>query len=94
VRDAPISFFQQRIAILATGAATNGAVGAVEVTTPRGSAPPLHIHHREDEAFYVLEGSTASGSDPTRSLAFQEPGCSGRAMCPTATRCSPNAAGT
>lgn len=56
MRDAPISFFQQRIAILATGAATNGAVGAVEVTTPRGSAPPLHIHHREDEAFYVLEG--------------------------------------
>jgi mannose-6-phosphate isomerase-like protein (cupin superfamily) len=22
----------------------------------RGGAPPLHIHHREDESFYVIEG--------------------------------------
>jgi uncharacterized cupin superfamily protein len=23
---------------------------------PAGWSPPLHIHRREDEAFYVLEG--------------------------------------
>ena len=23
---------------------------------PRGSGPPLHLHHNEDETFYVLEG--------------------------------------
>ena len=23
---------------------------------PRGTAPPVHLHHNEDEAFYILEG--------------------------------------
>ena len=27
-----------------------------EVTTQPGAGPPPHIHHREDEAFYVLDG--------------------------------------
>jgi mannose-6-phosphate isomerase-like protein (cupin superfamily) len=26
------------------------------VSDGRGGAPPLHVHHREDETFYVLEG--------------------------------------
>ena len=41
----------------AVGADTGGAYGLVETTAPAGSAgPPPHIHHMEDEAFYVLEG--------------------------------------
>jgi hypothetical protein len=28
----------------------------VEVSTPQGSGPPPHVHEREDELFYVLEG--------------------------------------
>jgi quercetin dioxygenase-like cupin family protein len=52
----PIPFFKQTIAILATSGDTDGAVGAVEVAGPGGSVPPLHVHRREDEAFYVLEG--------------------------------------
>ena len=28
----------------------------IEQTMPPGFAPPLHVHHAEDEAFYVLEG--------------------------------------
>jgi quercetin dioxygenase-like cupin family protein len=52
----PIRFFKQRIAILATASDTNGLLGAVEVASPRGAVPPLHVHHREDEAFYVVEG--------------------------------------
>ena len=28
----------------------------MEVSTPQGPAPPPHVHEREDEAFYVLEG--------------------------------------
>jgi quercetin dioxygenase-like cupin family protein len=47
-------FFQQTITVLASAGDTNG--GAVEVASPSGAAPPLHVHHREDEAFYVLEG--------------------------------------
>jgi quercetin dioxygenase-like cupin family protein len=35
---------------------TGGAFAQVEVNDPRGSAPPLHVHHTEDETFYVLEG--------------------------------------
>jgi len=35
---------------------TGGAYSLFEVTTQPGSGPPPHIHHREDEAFYVLEG--------------------------------------
>jgi quercetin dioxygenase-like cupin family protein len=31
-------------------------VGITEITTPEGSGPPPHIHSREDEIFYILEG--------------------------------------
>jgi mannose-6-phosphate isomerase-like protein (cupin superfamily) len=39
-----------------TGAETMGAYAAAEVTVWPGGGPPPHIHHREDEAFYILEG--------------------------------------
>lgn len=35
---------------------TAGALGLVEASLYRGFGPPLHVHTREDEAFYVLEG--------------------------------------
>jgi mannose-6-phosphate isomerase-like protein (cupin superfamily) len=35
---------------------TGGAYALFEVTTPPGVGPPPHVHHREDESFYVLEG--------------------------------------
>jgi len=45
------------VTILASGKETNGAFAQVEgLLAPGGEAPP-HIHHREDETFYVLEGS-------------------------------------
>ena len=34
----------------------NGAYSVTEDITPPGGGAPLHIHHREDEMFYVLEG--------------------------------------
>jgi uncharacterized cupin superfamily protein len=51
-----IRFFQQTITVLGSASDTRGVLGAVEVASPSGAAPPLHVHHREDEAFYVLEG--------------------------------------
>ena len=30
--------------------------GLVEMHTPPGDQPPLHVHRTEDEGFYVLEG--------------------------------------
>ena len=52
----PTRCFEQTIAVLASASDTNGLLGAVEVAGPRGAVPPLHVHHHEDEAFYVVEG--------------------------------------
>jgi len=41
---------------LATGEDTRGQFSLIEAVTRRGNVPPPHIHHREDEIFYVLEG--------------------------------------
>ncbi len=35
---------------------TGGAYSLFELTTHPGAGPPPHVHHREDESFYVLEG--------------------------------------
>jgi mannose-6-phosphate isomerase-like protein (cupin superfamily) len=35
---------------------TEGRLLQLHGREPRGAAPPLHIHHDADEAFYVLEG--------------------------------------
>jgi quercetin dioxygenase-like cupin family protein len=35
---------------------TDGALGVVEAEFYEGFGPPLHVHHREDETMYVLEG--------------------------------------
>jgi quercetin dioxygenase-like cupin family protein len=43
----------------ATSQTTNGAFGLVEQLMPPGFASPYHVHHLEDEAFYVLEGEIA-----------------------------------
>jgi quercetin dioxygenase-like cupin family protein len=43
--------------IKASGALTGGALGVVEFIHPPGFATPRHVHHAEDEAFYVLEGA-------------------------------------
>lgn len=40
----------------ATAATTAGRVAVLEHRAPRGSGSPLHVHHREDEWFYVTEG--------------------------------------
>lgn len=41
---------------LATGHETGGRYAMWEAIVPPGSGPPLHVHSREEEAFYVLEG--------------------------------------
>jgi quercetin dioxygenase-like cupin family protein len=39
------------------GADTNGALTMVEVSARPEFGPPPHIHHRQDECFYILEGT-------------------------------------
>jgi quercetin dioxygenase-like cupin family protein len=42
---------------LVGAADTNGELAASLVTQPAGTASPLHVHTREAEAWYLLEGS-------------------------------------
>lgn len=42
--------------IKARAETTNGTVTAVETVVAPGQGPPLHIHVREDEMYYVQEG--------------------------------------
>lgn len=35
---------------------TGGRVAVIEHLAPRGSGSPLHVHRREDEWFFVMEG--------------------------------------
>ena len=41
---------------LVTGAESEGNYFTLEVAVSPGGGPPPHIHHLEDEQFYVLEG--------------------------------------
>jgi len=42
--------------IKATAADTGGQMTIVEVTQHPGAEAPLHVHYRDDEGFWVLEG--------------------------------------
>ena len=54
------------LTFLATGDDTQGQFALQEQVGRRGNVPPPHIHHREDETFYVLEGEmTFSVGDRT-----------------------------
>ena len=44
--------------ILAGSEDTEGRFALIEILASKGTEPPRHVHHREDEAFYVLEGET------------------------------------
>jgi quercetin dioxygenase-like cupin family protein len=41
---------------LATGEQTDGRYAVFEAIVPPGGGPPPHIHSREVESFYILEG--------------------------------------
>src|ERR1700758_271022 len=41
---------------LATGEDTDGKYALWETVVPPGGGPPPHVHSREEEGFYVLEG--------------------------------------
>src|ERR1700710_2605568 len=41
---------------LATGDETDGKYAIWEAIVPPGGGPPPHVHSREEEGFYILEG--------------------------------------
>src|SRR3990172_12183733 len=42
--------------IKASAETTGGRVAVIEHLAPQGAGSPLHVHHPEDEWFYVTEG--------------------------------------
>ncbi len=73
-------YLSQLMSALAEGEDTGGRLTVYEILFPPDSGPPLHVHEREDEAFYVLEGSLSvrMGDEefeaPAGSFAFQPRG--------------------
>jgi quercetin dioxygenase-like cupin family protein len=51
-----LSFFGSLTWMKATGEQTGGALGLIEHIVPPGAGSPWHMHHNEDESFYVIEG--------------------------------------
>ncbi len=45
------------VRIIAGASTTDRSFSIVESTEPPGSGAPLHVHHGEAEAFYILEGT-------------------------------------
>ncbi|MGH2784196.1 MAG: quercetin 2,3-dioxygenase [Actinomycetota bacterium] len=51
-----LAFMGQVSFVRARGDQTGGILSMTETRTPTGGGPPPHVHEREDEMFFVLEG--------------------------------------
>jgi quercetin dioxygenase-like cupin family protein len=49
-------FLRNRVHIHISGLETEGGFALLESTGPAGDHTPLHVHHLDDEGFYVLDG--------------------------------------
>jgi mannose-6-phosphate isomerase-like protein (cupin superfamily) len=49
----------ETITFKAVSTDTDGAYSLIEVIDQPQAGPPLHLHRREDESFYILEGTFA-----------------------------------
>ena len=60
-----LHFMGQISLVRARGEDTGGLFSLMETRTPKGSGPAPHVHTREDEAFFVLDGdySVTVGDD-------------------------------
>jgi quercetin dioxygenase-like cupin family protein len=55
--EGPAFWFLNNLCVVkATTESTGGAFSIVHQISPPGHATPYHLHHVEDEAFYVLDG--------------------------------------
>ena len=52
-------WFGSLAVIKATAQDTGGRTTVIEITEPPGAEAPLHVHHREDEGFWILDGGVA-----------------------------------
>src|SRR3954468_136777 len=52
----PLWFMNNLAYVHIDGAASGGTFTLVELHGGRGDMAPLHVHHRDDETFYVIDG--------------------------------------
>lgn len=52
-------WFNSLTLVKASGQDTGGLMTVLDVTEPPGEETPLHVHEREDESFYMLEGTAS-----------------------------------
>jgi quercetin dioxygenase-like cupin family protein len=64
--DVPLNVVGEPTLVKVSAADTGGAVSVFQLTAPRFTGPPLHVHTREDETFYVLSGEVIFEIDGTR----------------------------
>lgn len=58
-----LSAFGEEVTVMLDGTQTGGQFTAFVEVTPPGGGPPPHLHEREDEWFYVLEGCVSFLAD-------------------------------
>ena len=67
--EGPAFWFLNNLCIVkATTESTGGAFSMVYQIAPPGHATPYHLHHVEDEAFYVLDGESTFICDGQRTV--------------------------
>jgi quercetin dioxygenase-like cupin family protein len=52
-----VSIWGDRMIFRVTGEDTGGAYAVLEYIAGPGSGSPRHVHHNEDESFYILDGA-------------------------------------
>jgi len=55
-RSAPLWFIDGLAQIHVSGEETDGRYAVLEILSPEGDMPPLHVHHEEDEVFHLIDG--------------------------------------
>jgi mannose-6-phosphate isomerase-like protein (cupin superfamily) len=55
-RTQPLWFIDHLVHVLIDGDGSDGTLALIDERGRRGDMPPLHVHRRDDETFYVLEG--------------------------------------
>ena len=58
-RAEPLWFIDNLVHILVDAEASNGRLALIDERGRRGEMPPLHVHHRDDETFCVIDGEVS-----------------------------------
>lgn len=54
--DGDLDWLGVKYRLVQTAATSGGSLSITRSMSPAGSGPPRHIHHAEDETFYILSG--------------------------------------